>query len=235
MEGDSCSSKRSYFSLATIAACAQPISADRTRPGPHAVATMKVDWRDEKRTRDVPVKIYYPKDRKGSFPVIVFSHGLGGTREGYQYLGEHWASHGYVCVHLQHKGSDDAVWKGTKQPPAAMRKAVQDPSNAINRLGDVRFALDQLSRLNGSDEVLKGHLDLARVGMAGHSFGGWTTQAMIGEVFVLPGGKEVAHGDPRIKAAVIMSPSAAPDKSDQAKAFGAISCPLLAHDRNQGR
>ena len=39
--------------------------------------------------------------------MIVFSHGLGGTRDGYEYLGRHWASYGYVSVHLQHKGSDD--------------------------------------------------------------------------------------------------------------------------------
>ena len=45
-------------------------------------------------------------------PVILFSHGLGGNREGSKFLGEHWAARGYVAVFLQHPGSDDSVWKG---------------------------------------------------------------------------------------------------------------------------
>src|SRR5437879_2469655 len=77
--------------------------------GPHEVAATKFDWKDDRRSREVPVKVYAPRSDKGPFPVIVFSHGLGGTRDGYEYLGRHWASHGYVCVHLQHHGSDDSV------------------------------------------------------------------------------------------------------------------------------
>ncbi len=79
--------------------------------GPFAVATVLYDWKDSSRNRPVPVKIYYPKTGKGPFPVIVFSHGLGGSRESYEYIGRHWASHGYVSVHVQHLGSDDAVWR----------------------------------------------------------------------------------------------------------------------------
>jgi hypothetical protein len=63
--------------------------------------------------------------------------------------------------------------------------------------------------------------------MAGHSFGGWTTQAVIGEVFVMPQGKEVTLGDGRIKAAIIMSPNAPPGKADLKKSFGSIQVPAL--------
>ena len=79
------------------------------KAGPFAVETASFDWTDAARNREVPVKIYYPKDGAGTCPLIVFSHGLGGSREGYEYLGRHWASHGYVSVHVQHKGSDTEV------------------------------------------------------------------------------------------------------------------------------
>jgi len=95
------------------------------------------------------VKIYYPKSGKGPFPVIIFSHGLGGSREGYEYLGQAWAKHGYVSVHLQHLGSDDAVWRdaGLFDKMDAMRRSAFDPANAINRPRDVSFAIDELEKL----------------------------------------------------------------------------------------
>ena len=45
-------------------------------------------------------------------PLVVFSHGIGGSRRGYSYLGQHWASHGVASLHLQHIGSDRNVWFG---------------------------------------------------------------------------------------------------------------------------
>src|SRR3954469_17976311 len=52
---------------------------------------VRVDWHDAARNRDVPAKIHFPSDSTGPFPVIIFSHGLGGTREGYEYLARQWA------------------------------------------------------------------------------------------------------------------------------------------------
>ncbi|MEP0843579.1 MAG: hypothetical protein HRF43_12825, partial [Phycisphaerae bacterium] len=130
-------------------------------PGPHAVAEALFDWRDQARDRDVPVKVYYPQAGGGPFPVIVFSHGLGGSRETYSYLGRHWAGHGYVCVHVQHVGSDESVWKGQTRPMEAMKRALLDPRNTLNRPPDVRFVLDRLEKLQTEDGPLKGRLDLA--------------------------------------------------------------------------
>src|ERR1044071_3671029 len=84
-----------------------PISAAPT----YGVGTVEnLVLRDASRNRDVPVKIYYPrsKDPQEKFPVIVFSHGAGGSKDGYAYLGETWAQAGYVCVHPEHFGSDKA-------------------------------------------------------------------------------------------------------------------------------
>jgi predicted dienelactone hydrolase len=205
------------------------VPAQRFSPaaGPHAVETLSADWHDRARDRDVPVKCYFPKSGAGPFPVIVFSHGLGGTREGYEYLGRHWASHGYVSVHLQHQGSDEAVWRGNPRPMEAMRQAVKNPTVSLNRPADVRFAIDQLERINRESGPLAGRLDLARLGMAGHSFGAWTTLAVAGQVFVLPGGREYSVADPRIKAAIPMSAPVPRDRTKLDRAFGAIKIPCF--------
>ena len=76
--------------------------------GNWTAATEDATWTDASRNREVPVRIYAP-DRKhgdGPFPVVVFSHGGGESREAFTYLGTHWAEHGYIAVFLTHPGSD---------------------------------------------------------------------------------------------------------------------------------
>lgn len=189
-----------------IAATNPPVNTDQADPAFSAVEVVRYDWQDRKRDREVPAKFYFPKNGDGPFPVIIFSHGLGGTREGYEYLGRHWASHGYVSVHLQHPGSDDAVWRDVRPADkmGAMRRAAADPRNAINRPQDVSFAIDQLGRLNQEPGPLRGKLDLSQIGVAGHSFGAYTTLAVAGQTF-FPGGGNRSLVDPRVKAAIPMS------------------------------
>ena len=205
-------------------AVADPSSApNRRAAGPLAVGTARFDWQDASRSRAVPAKVYFPKDGPGPFPLVIFSHGLGGTREGYEYVGRHWASHGYVSVHLQHLGSDDAVWRGQGlNGLKAMSQAAADPANALNRPLDVRFAIDQMLRLNAEPGEFNGKLDTNRIGMAGHSFGAYTTLAVAGEVF---GAGERSLGDPRVKAAIAMS-SPVP-RGDRDRALGQIKIPML--------
>ncbi len=197
-----------WFLLCLPAVCRPAGSAAgeayKTGPGPQEVETITYDWLDAKRERPVPVRVYYPKTGAGSVPVIVFSHGLGGSRDGYAYLGRHWASHGYVSVHLQHKGSDTEVWRGKANPVKAMRETAVDPRNAIARTRDVRFAIDRLEQMNRETPPLQGRLDLARVGMAGHSFGAHTTLAVAGQTYTPLLGKPKT-ADPRVKAAIPMS------------------------------
>ena len=163
----------------------------------------------------------------GLLPVILFSHGLGGSREGYSYLGQHWASHGYVCVHLQHPGSDSSVWRGQAEPLKALKEAVRTPRLAMDRSADVRFVLDRLEKLQTEQGPLKGRLDLKRIGMAGHSFGAHTTLVVAGQVAVLPGGREISQADPRIKVAVIMSPPVPQRPAQREKAYQKIAIPCF--------
>lgn len=193
-------------------------------PGSYAVATVSYDWVDSARNRKVPVKIYYPEKGQGPFPVIVFSHGLGGSRDGYEYLGQHWASHGYVSVHLQHLGSDDAVWRDSKEPAKDLTRAAAEPGNATARPKDVSFVLDRVTALNRDVSPLKGRLELRAIGMAGHSFGAWTTLAVAGQM--LGPLQRSSLADPRVKAAIEMS-APVPRNADLDRAYGKINMPVL--------
>lgn len=183
--------------------------------GPAPVASTLVDWTDAARQRVVPAKIFYPADGTTACPVIVVSHGLGGSRQGYAYLGQHWASHGYVSVHVQHLGSDTAVWKDAASPLASMRAAAQSPENERLRREDIRFAIDCLQRLAeagptgaataADDPPLHGRLDLARLGAAGHSMGAGTVLSLVGQASVGLAGLEPHPPERRIQAVVAMS------------------------------
>lgn len=197
------------------------------KPGPHQVDTLLCEWNDSTRDREVPVKIYFPLEGEGPFPIIIFSHGLGGSREGYGYLGRHWASYGYVSVHLQHHGSDVAIWRNTFQAFDETRKSIKHIGNAVNRARDVSFAIDQMETMNRESGPLKGRIDLNNIGMAGHSFGAWTTLAVTGQAFIDPKDGEKTFTDPRIKAAIAMS-APAPMKIDRLdKTFANIKIPCL--------
>lgn len=195
--------------------------------GAHEVSTLSVEWHDKKRDRKVPVRIYYPKDITNPVPVIIFSHGLGGSRNGYTYLGNEWASHGYVSVHVQHLGSDSGVFlRGFDD---GVQEAMK-PVNASNRVVDVFFAISALEKLNEEQGSLHHKLDLENIGVGGHSYGAWTTLIVGGEKVLRPNGMKLEsapyHTDRRIKALMPMS-APAPKKGDLDWAFGSIELPCF--------
>lgn len=179
---------------------------------------------DAARNRDIPIRVVLPAERSPA-PVVLFSHGLGGSREGSAYLGRHWSARGYVVVYIQHPGSDDSVWKD--RPLGERFGAMQEAANLENFLLRVRgipAVLDQLDRWNKApDHELSGRADLARVGMSGHSFGAMTTQAVSGQSFV---GGRTPFSEPRIKAALMFSPSS-PRRGDPKSAFGGVKIPWM--------
>jgi predicted dienelactone hydrolase len=205
-------------------------SADASAYNPLLVSSnlapkvVDMDVTDTQRKRTIPIRIYLPATNSPA-PVILFSHGLGGSREGSTYLGKHWAGRGYVAVFLQHLGSDTSVWKDkpSGQRMAAMREAASG-KNFLDRVKDVPAVLDQLERWNKeTGHALVGKLNLTKVGMSGHSFGAVTTQAVSGQCIV---GDKAPFTDPRIAAAVIMSPSS-PRRGTAQSAFGKVSLPWL--------
>ncbi len=180
---------------------------------------------DAKRDRDVPLQIYLPAIVDPA-PVILFSHGLGGSPEAYTYLGQYWSMRGYVVVMLQHPGSDVNVWKGKRL--LEMKRAINAAANYKNfmfRVHDVQAVLDQLERWqNDPAHELHQRLDLQNVGMAGHSFGAMTTQAVSGQTFP---GRGQALTDARIDAAIPMSPSPPKSRASAAAAFADVVIPWL--------
>jgi len=186
--------------------------------------TMDVTVKDGARKREVPIRFYLPAG-KAAAPVVLFSHGLGGSREGCPYLGKHWSARGYVAVFVQHPGSDASVWKSV--PPARRLAAMREAANAKNfllRVRDIPAVLDQLELWNKLDgHELKGRLDLKRIGMSGHSFGAVTTQAVSGQRTARGG---APFTDRRIKAALAFSPSS-PRRGSAKQAFGSVAIPWM--------
>ncbi|MCX7973923.1 MAG: hypothetical protein N3B16_05415 [Candidatus Aminicenantes bacterium] len=185
-------------------------------------------WFDRNRNRSIPVKIYYPEKIRGPRPLIIFSHGLGGSREGYEYLGRFWAENGFISLHLQHPGSDEEVWKGKENPLLELRKAVIAPLNAVDRVKDVSFCLDQLEKINGqAAKIIKDLINFDKIGLAGHSFGAHTTLLAVGQVIVFPGGKEMSLADNRIKAAIPMSAPVPANRQFLKRIYSQIKVPCL--------
>jgi predicted dienelactone hydrolase len=134
-------------------------------PGPHQVAVLDGEWIDADRGgRDVPYRVYYPHGGADPSPVVVWSHGGGGSREGSEFLGRHLASHGYAAFHIQHRGSDIDAVRGDRE---GLQRAVLDPVAAVDRFRDVPFAVARIEAMQ-LDGPLAGRLDTGSIGMSGH-------------------------------------------------------------------
>jgi len=180
-------------------------------------------WTDAARQRVLPWRLRLPAapQAAAAWPLVVYSHGLGGSREGAVLWGQAWADAGLAVLHLEHEGSNTATARaGLRQ----LRKAASaDQLRA--RVADVRFALDQLQRLAGVGQAPWAALRLDAMGVAGHSFGAHTTQAVAGQRYAVAA--EVA--DPRPKAFVALSPSSpAGERMGLQESFGGISRPFMA-------
>ena len=213
---------------ATASAPAAAAMTDYSQPGPYRIGVVEGEWKDARRGRTVPYLIRYPEGATGPVPVVIFSHGLGGSRRGAVYYAEHLVSHGYVVVMVQHPGSDVSIWQNIRPDLAnvdrvALAKVTADPMVTLNRFFDIPFALDQLTAMNAAPGPLKGRMDMTRIGMSGHSFGAVTTQAMAGQVY--PNGRSLP--EPRFTAFLAMSPSPSRNgKNDEA--FSPITRPFLS-------
>ncbi|WP_157221144.1 alpha/beta hydrolase family protein [Flavisphingomonas formosensis] len=181
-----------------------------------AIMTCDAKWHDAVRDRDVPVRIRMPAGT-GRVPVILFSHGLGGSLDGGTNWAVAWAKAGFIVVNLQHPGSDRSII-GSGRIAAAMA-----PAQLVARVDDVHFVLDRLGRRPREGVCDLRRADLAHIGMSGHSFGAHTTQAIAGQRFPIAG----IAADPRIKAAIAFSPSP-PMRGSDAVAFGGIAIPFFS-------
>lgn len=184
-----------------LAACSGP-PPDR----PEKVGMALAQFDDASRQRPLHVRIWYPAapdaqettqgyDRafRGSFaqdapyrdagprPLVLLSHGDRGNNYNQSWLGEALAGHGYIVASVEH-------WMNTRThnvPEATMR--------VWDRPQDVSFVLSRLLQ----DATWGPRIDAGRIGVAGHSSGGYTAMALAG-----------ARYDPRGMRAYCTSPAA---------------------------
>ena len=157
------------------------------------------------------------------WPVVIYSHGLGGSREGGDVWGHAWATAGFIVVHLQHAGSDiDAARSVARsfQDRAALRKLASG-EQLLARLQDMVFALDEIGRRKTIDKAWR-FVRSDAVGMAGHSFGAHTTLGVGGQSY--PNAANIK--EPRIAALIALSPTL-PARGDVAQAFADVKLPTL--------
>ena len=122
-------------------------------------------------------KLYLPKSLTKPAPIVVLSHGFGSEPKAFDYLGKHLASYGIAAVSVEHIGSDSdyelEILAGAKTQALASSEFIERPL-------DIHYVLDELERLNQSDPLLQGTLDVNRVGAIGHSLGGYTALTLAG-------------------------------------------------------
>jgi predicted dienelactone hydrolase len=182
-------------------------------------------WIDERRqNRPVAYKIYRPVlDIAETLPVILWSHGLGGSRDGAGFLSRYIASYNYIVVHIQHLGTDSSLWEGKAGHPWDVIKATKIPRRAtLQRFQDVPFALDQIIAMNNLS------MDLTRIGMCGHSFGALSTQMACGQS--RGRGRHLYQvSDDRIKCGIAYSPVTVQKKYNHPPEdfYGTINRPMM--------
>src|ERR1051326_564965 len=206
--------------LISISSFAQTYSP---APGPMHVLTIDyMTLHDSARNKDLPLKIYYPQGA-GPFPVIVWSHGLYGSRETYPGLGGYWASHGYVVIHPSH---EDSQQDGNRRE--GLRQALQDPELITSRPQDISFVISSLADIERAQPALRGKLDTARIGVGGHSYGAYTAEAIAGASVTMPGtNKSTSFADKRVKAVVAMSPQGEGEMGLTRQSWSGIHLPVL--------
>ncbi|WP_408015014.1 alpha/beta hydrolase family protein, partial [Sandarakinorhabdus rubra] len=137
-----------------------------------------------------------------------------------------WAAAGIAVIQLEHPGSDAAVYAGatSAEERLARVRAAATPAQLVARAGDVGFVADELARRSREGACDLSRINPDRLGLAGHSMGAWTVQAIAGQRF----GPDRAGAPPplvdrRFRAFIAMSPSATSPAG-----FADVHRPLLA-------
>lgn len=115
-------------------------------------------------------------------PIVIFSPGLGASRQLYSGMAQSVASHGYLVVSIDHPYDAYVVEypDGTLVYAANITTDAQKDLDLATRAQDVSFLLNQLSANNTIQRVIPGAdcgLNVSNVAMFGHSFGGATAAA----------------------------------------------------------
>ncbi len=195
--------------------------------------TAELNLRDASRNRDIPVKIYYPGHISGSIPLIVFSHGYGGTDQGYEYLGRGWADAGYIVVFPTHRGSDDAALRQMGL------RGVEDPAKAFElqtqRAGDIHFIVSSLKGIEHQIPAIKGKVDRKKLGASGHSMGAGTALLIAGATASVPNAPPQSFRDDHVRAVIAMSPPGPGRSSFSESSWDRVEIPTMTMSGTRDR
>lgn len=167
-------------------------AADATHAGagPHKVREIEFPIPAERWQKEMAVRVFFPESG-GPYPLIVFCAGSGGGNDTFADTSILLASHGYVLLHNSY-------------PFDARRAAGGNEGLTKERVADISLALDSLGKMEALRPELKGKIDAARIGAAGHSSGAYITQ-LIGGATVVFDGKTTSFRDERVRAIVQFS------------------------------
>ncbi len=152
----------------------------------------------------------------GPFPLVVYSHGSGGLRWIHSDYTETLASHGHVVVAPDHIGNTAFELVADSADPVE--------EIARNRPADVQAVIDAM--VGPSAEVptpIAERVDGERIAVTGHSFGGFTSYAVVAG-YENPTGSVPA--DPRVDAVITLAPAASEALLDDA-ALMAVTVPSM--------
>jgi len=121
----------------------------------------------------LPMQLWFPAAHDqpgqaiahGRFPLVLMSHGSGGSERGQRAFAEHLAAHGFIVAALRH-------WGDSYDRPRGAGTDVQ----LIGRPLQAKAALDSVLR----DATVSASIDPGRIGMLGFSAGGYTTLVLAG-------------------------------------------------------
>jgi predicted dienelactone hydrolase len=199
-------------------------NAQPSRAQTGAFRTIDFSWKDASREREIPARLYWPENASADkpAPLVVFSHGLGGSQMGYSYLGRHWASMGIASLHVRHAGSDRGIWTANVFALFSNMQNAASEANAVARAKDVSFAI---TRIFEEPEHAKA-IDAKSIAVAGHSYGA-NTAMLIGGASVLRGNEWVSFRDDRVRALVLISAPPFTGEGDMAKILADVKVPTL--------
>ncbi len=191
--------------------------AYKLAPGSLSVQTAKFEIHDDARGKDLPLLAYAPT-AGGPYPLVVFSHGAGGSRDVAPQLLSQWASHGYVVIAPSHADSVqlqamqrlEQADQSVHPMDGILRSFATDPQVRIGRVDDIRLIVDKIDELPQLAPILAGRIDASHIGLGGHSAGAMTA-SLVGGATVDMGingvGGEEAHSfrDERFDAVLLLS------------------------------
>ena len=151
------------------------------------------------------LNIFLPPEQKHG-NLIVFSHAELLTPLSYKNILEHWASHGFIVIapnHMDVENVNDMELGSDTNPIEKLKSIMLNETNWNKRLKECHQILDVLNMI----ETASGFkINAERPIIAGHSFGAWTAQMMIGMQAKNISGKNFYNPDSRYYAALAMSP-----------------------------